>query len=210
MSPAVTLRFEDLVIGHGNHAVAGPLGGLWESGRLWVLSGANGCGKTTLLRTLLGLQPALSGRVTGLGAHRVSYVPQRRDFDPAFPVTAAEVVSTGLRRSGIRRARKARIRDALEAVDLADMGPQPFFRLSGGQAERVLIARALVAEARVIALDEPTAGIDPAMATRVWELLATLASEDRLVIVVTHDLARADRYANDRLVLSDGLLAPTP
>ncbi len=200
------IEFARLEIGYGTERVAGPLDGRLAAGRVHLLTGPNGGGKTTLMRTLLGLLPALDGRIDGTLGHTVSYVPQLGAIDLGFPVTCLEVVGTGLP-LGIRRAeRRSRAAESLEAMGLGDRARHSFARLSGGQRQRVFVARALCADARIIALDEPTAGVDAASSSAIWQAARGLADRGKLVIAVTHDLFRAPEFADRLLVLDDGQL----
>ncbi|MCA8958697.1 MAG: ATP-binding cassette domain-containing protein [Planctomycetes bacterium] len=200
------LRLAKLEIGYGTHRIAGPLDRTLDSGAVHVLTGPNGSGKSTLLRTILGILPPLRGAVGGLDGRTASYVPQLATLDTGFPVTVEEVVGTGLRRRGPRRAARERIRAALAEVGMAQAQRRPFSRLSGGQAQRVLLARALCADAELVALDEPTAGLDDAAAASVWDLLSNLAARGRMVLVVTHDLQRCHAERHPVLVLDGGTL----
>lgn len=166
-------------------------------GEFASLVGPNGAGKTTILRLLLGLLKPSSGtvRVFGKapGAERdaVGYVPQAMAFDPAFPVAVAEVALMGRLRgsTGTYQAEdRAAVERALEAAGVADLRDRPYPALSGGQRRRVLIARALAAEPRLLVLDEPTAGVDAASEERLYATLAALKGRTT-VLIVTHDSA---------------------
>lgn len=203
------LSFTDLVVGYGTARVAGPLDGSFDAGQLHLITGPNGSGKTTLLRTLIGLLPSLGGRVERR-SQTISYVPQLQDLDGGFPITCAEVVLTG-HRAMPRRQAEASVQQALTAVGLADARKEPFFRLSGGQRVRVLIARALCADADIVALDEPTAGVDAQSSAALWSSAQQLAANGKLVLAVTHDVFRAPEVADRILILDhDGLrVVPT-
>lgn len=205
-SERFTWSFSDLEVGYARRTVAGPLSGEFESGSVSVLTGPNGCGKTTLLRTLIGLIAPLRGRISRPEDSRISYVPQLMSFGAGFPISSEEVVGTGVEVAVSARERRRRTRAALDKVGLQSEARRPFFVLSGGQRQRVLLARALCAGADIIAMDEPTAGVDEESSTRVWESIGQLASDGRLVVVVTHDVFRAPSYANVMLSLEKGRL----
>lgn len=164
--------------------------------------GPNGGGKSTLLKLILGLLRPNTGRieifgdVPSVGRRVVGYVPQQIEFDPLFPVTALDVVLMGRLGRGslgiVRRADRRAAVEALARMGLADQGKQAFASLSGGQRQGVLIARALVADVRLLLLDEPTAHVDVAAEERLVENLSAL---DPLltVITVSHDLAFVSR-----------------
>lgn len=181
--------------------------------------GANGAGKSTLLRLLLGELAPDSGQVLLLG-HPVAkfrgwsgigYVPQSGiSLADGFPATAAEVVTMGLY-SQIGRLRlpgKAHRQQALAALALVEMdslADRMIGKLSGGQIQRVLIARALAGKSRILLLDEPTTGVDAQNALALYQLLQRLNRDQGMtVVMVTHDLARATPYVTRTLCLEHG------
>ncbi|WP_259390586.1 metal ABC transporter ATP-binding protein [Actinomyces sp. 2119] len=188
-----------------------------------ALLGSNGSGKSTLVRTVLGLVPAASGTVQLMGADvsrrsrvpwdRVGYVPQRVTTSAGVPATALEVVGSGLlgpRHPWRDRGRRARQRamDALEVVGLADRARDPVHVLSGGQAQRVLIARALVRDPDLLVLDEPLAGIDRASRESLASTLATLHQGGLTLVTVLHETGELTDIIGRRVLLSDGRVVP--
>lgn len=168
-------------------------------GEFLALLGENGSGKTTLLRALLGLQPLDRGRIDAYGTpiedfrdwRRVAYVPQQLVGTGAVPVSVAEIVSSGLtaRRPWLRSAAdRVAVKEALERVGLGGRRQESFATLSGGQQRRVMIAAALVKQADVLLLDEPTAGIDEQHVARLVATLAELSRQGVTIVVVTHEL----------------------
>lgn len=160
--------------------------------------GPNGGGKTTFLKLLLGLLKPSSGTVQIYGQNPeivrscIGYVPQAKLFDPQFPITVLEVVLMGLLsksnwRGAYREESKRKARKALEKVNLLDKENHPFGTLSGGQAQRVLIARALVGDPEILLLDEPTVSIDADAERNIYELLGALKGHIT-ILMVTHDL----------------------
>lgn len=169
-----------------------------------AILGPNGGGKTTLLRIILGLLEPERGTVRVLGESprrargRVGYVPQRARFDLDFPIRVLDVVRMG--RLGPGRLlrplgapdREAALR-ALEVVGMSDLRERPIGELSGGELQRVLIARALACEPSVLLLDEPTASLDERIGRSVWELFEEL-SHRMTVVLVSHDIGAISRY----------------
>jgi zinc transport system ATP-binding protein len=160
-----------------------------------ALIGPNGGGKTTLLRVLLGLIVPERGEVRILDGSpeeargRVSYVPQYARFDLGFPIRVADVVQAG-QLGGRRRPRgeaRREVMKILEQLEIANLAEQAIGELSGGQLQRVLIARALAVEPELLILDEPTASLDVQSADAFYELLRTL-SERMTVLLTSHDV----------------------
>lgn len=188
-------------------------------GEAVALLGANGSGKTTLVRGVLGLADILSGHVDVLGEHvehgasaaasLVGYVPQRHSVSGAVPSTAAEVVGSGLLASrGFwrppRRGDRERVRRALAEVGLADRARARVAELSGGQQRRVLIARAIVSDPRLLVLDEPTAGVDRVSTEALVETLGEIRATGRALLVVTHDLDELGDVPDRAVTMKDG------
>ena len=167
-----------------------------EAGALVAVLGPNGGGKTTLFRALLGDLPVRRG---AHDATAVAYVPQNDRTRPDFPVSASDVVLMGAyertpwyRRIG--RADRDAAAAALERVGLARVAREPFGSLSGGQRQAVLIARALMQDAPVLALDEPFSALDAPTAERMERVFRDLAGEGRVLLVATHDVEQARAY----------------
>lgn len=195
----------DLEIGYPGRPVAGPISLEIVGGGLCVLLGPNGCGKSTLVRTWLGLQPARRGEIQLLPPGESAYVPQHLDSGEGFPLTVAEAVAMAIPKRLGRAEERALTQEALARVGLQDLAHRAFFELSGGQRQRALTARALVSDSGLLVLDEPTAGTDQESSERIWATLADLAQDPkRIVIVVTHDIFSATHHAKRLLVLEHG------
>ena len=168
--------------------------------------GPNGGGKSTLLKVMLGLVKPDSGSVSVFGKppeqarSRIGYVPQRLVFDLDFPASVRDVVmmghygKTGLFRR-YNREDKAMAEKALARVGMLDHGNKQIGRLSGGEQQRVFIARALVAEPELLLLDEPTASIDSNMQTEFYELLEEL-KRSLTIVMVSHDIGAISVYVD--------------
>ena len=191
-------------------------------GRITGLIGPNGAGKSTLLRALAGLVPLARGSVTidgqvlaAMPAHlrgrQLAYLPQERMVH--WPLAARHVVALGrlphgpARGTGGRGREETLIDAALETMDVAHLRERSVAELSGGELARVLFARTLAQEAPIILADEPTAGLDPAHALALFEVLARLAAEGRTVVVALHDLSLAARFCQEVVILASGVVA---
>jgi zinc/manganese transport system ATP-binding protein len=169
-------------------------------GEFTGLIGSNGAGKTTLFRVILGLQAASAGRVLfgGLGharehtrRHRlIGYVPQKFLFDPDVPLRARDLVGLGIdaQRLGVPRplrSRRALVEEMLHAVDAERFADTRIGKLSGGEQQRILIAHALIARPRLLLLDEPLANLDLGSAHEVVALLARIAHEQEIAVLIS-------------------------
>ena len=173
-------------------------------GDFMAMIGPNGGGKTTLVKLILGLLKPDTGviRVTGQSAQkasaRIGYVPQDVHINRSFPITALDVVLMGKLEAKKRWARKTESnrREALAALERLEMAPlaeKKIGELSGGQCQRVFIARALVTRPQLLLLDEPTASIDTKGQAEFFEMLKDL-NRDVTIVVVSHDLLAVSRY----------------
>ena len=189
-------------------------------GHLVALVGPNGAGKTTLLRALAGLVPssgviavggaALSSLSLRERARRFGYLPQGHVVHWALP--ARDIVALGRYPHGASDPARLTAKDAeavlraMQAADVVEFSDRRVTELSGGERSRVALARVLAVEAPVILADEPTSSLDPRHQIDVMKTLRAAADNGTLVIVVTHDLGLAARFADTILVLSDGRL----
>jgi iron complex transport system ATP-binding protein len=189
-------------------------------GHLVALVGPNGAGKTTLLRALAGLIPsdgsirvngdALSSLPLRERAKRFGYLPQGHVVH--WPLPARDIVALGRYPHGVTDPARLTPKDAeavlraMQATDVVEFSDRRVTELSGGERSRVALARVLAVEAPVILADEPTASLDPRHQIDVMKNLRTAADKGVLVIVVTHDLGLAARFADHVLVLSEGRL----
>jgi zinc transport system ATP-binding protein len=179
--------------------------------------GANGSGKSTLIRGMLDVASLLHGTIELFGdpinefhqRWRVGYVPQRQTIVGGIPATVTEVVASG-RLARIKPWRRAtpldrqHTRDAIVSVGLGDRARDPVAQLSGGQQRRVLIARALAADADVLILDEPTAGVDAETQEQLTETMASLVARNVTIVLVAHELGPAASIVTRAVQMRDG------
>lgn len=210
--PALQIR--DLTVAYGEKPVLRSLSAAFAPGSMAAIIGPNGAGKSTLIKAALGIVPRLTGTVDVFGVplaearQRIAYVPQRASVDWDFPARVCDVVGMGLYPElGLLRrltaAHSARIADALDKVAMSEFAERQIGELSGGQAQRVFLARALVREADIFLLDEPFAGVDAATEAAIIAVLKRLRSGGKTVIAVHHDLSTVADYF-DHVLLVNG------
>jgi zinc transport system ATP-binding protein len=186
-----------------------------DSGDFLGIIGPNGGGKTTLLKVILGLVNPSRGKVFILGQspeksrHHIGYVPQHNIFDRDFPINVRDTVlmgcngTTGLIRHYSREDRE-RAEEAMKIVGMLSYQNSQIGKLSGGEQQRVFIARALVSRPKLLLLDEPTASVDSAMQTDFYELLERLKKEIT-IIMVSHDISAVSIYVDKIACLNNQL-----
>lgn len=168
-----------------------------NSGDFLCILGPNGGGKTTLLNTILGFLKPDSGEIFKDKALKISYVPQTAMLDRNFPISVLETVLTGTLGKGLHPFRRFSAQqkksacEILSAVGLDGYSKRQISELSGGEFQRLLIARALASEPEILLLDEPTANVDIASRDRIFSLLCELNKKGMTVVTVTHDLKAA-------------------
>jgi iron complex transport system ATP-binding protein len=214
------LSAQDLNVKLSGRLVLNDISFSLSSGHLVALVGPNGAGKTTLLRALAGLVSsdgavhvggdAVSSLTLRERARRFAYLPQGHIV--YWPLPARDIVALGRYPHGATDPARLTAKDtdavrrAMQATDVMEFAERRVTELSGGERSRVALARVLAVEAPVILADEPTASLDPRHQIDVMKSLRTAADQGTLVMVVTHDLGLAARFADTVLVLSDGRL----
>ena len=208
----------DLSIGYRNHLVGTNIALTLGAGEVLCLLGPNGAGKTTLFRTLLGLQPPLGGAVLIDGeplarlrpaeiAQRLAYVPQAHVTE--FSYSVLDVVLMGrtarLRAFASPGAHDERIaREKLETLGIGELATHDYTRISGGQRQLALVARALAQEAPILVLDEPTASLDFGNQALVLARIRDLATQEFGIVLSTHDPDHALMVATRVAIIADG------
>lgn len=218
---SIAFEIHDMTVAYQRRPVLWDIDFTVPEGNLVGIVGPNGAGKSTLIKAALGLVPLASGKVEIHGKsydeqrHLVGYVPQRESVDWDFPVTVRDVVLMGtygslgwFRRPG--KAQKEIADRCLEQVGMSAFSQRQIRQLSGGQQQRVFLARALAQDAQLYFLDEPFAGVDAATEAAIFELLQTLRSSGKTVLVVHHDLQTVRDYFDYVVLLNMRLIACGP
>jgi manganese/iron transport system ATP-binding protein len=203
------VRLQNVSVGYDSLPVLQAVNLAIDSGSLVGVAGPNGSGKTTLFRSILGLLPVLSGSLArNCPLSNFGYVPQSAALDPEFPLSVGEVVEMGgygrvLPYQPFPAVEKKRVGEVLELVGLKHLKAKSFFACSGGQKQRLLIARALMVNPKIMILDEPLSGVDEESRRSITELLIKLTRQNGLAILFSsHDLQMVQRVA-DQIVRVD-------
>ena len=180
-----------------------------EAGEYACIIGSNGSGKSTLVKGLVGLVPITSGQVIHqLSQEQYAYLSQITEIERDFPATVREVVLTGMQRSARRfpfytREDKKKAAEAMEMLSISDLADYRIGNLSGGQKQRVLLARALCREPKLLILDEPCAGLDPAITAEIYSLIDHINKEQGVtILMVSHDLDQVEQYASHIIMMN--------
>lgn len=215
--PVNAVELRELTVRFGRHVALEQVSLSVPQGAFLALIGPNGAGKSTLIRSLLGLVPyqgevQVLGQVPGKQPQQVAYVPQLKTFDRSFPALARELVLTGARRRwpGLaRRAEQQAADAALQQVGAAHLAGRRVGRLSGGELQRVYLARALLRRPQLLLFDEPATGIDTLGEQDLYALVEGAQREQPglTVLMITHDLDVARHHASRVAVLNRRLIS---
>ncbi len=201
---------ENLSIGYEGKIVFDNINFTIKEGDYLCILGENGTGKSTLMKTLLGLQKPIGGKIIinkGELKNSMGYLPQQTAIQRDFPTSVYEVVLSGcLARQGFspfyNKREKALAFESLEKMEILSLAKKSYRELSGGQQQRVLLARALCATKKMLLLDEPVAGLDPKATKEMYDLVKRLNQEEKItIIMISHDLESALENATHILYL---------
>lgn len=202
---------KDVSLGYEGTVVVENLNFEVKSGDYLCIVGENGSGKSTLMKAILGLKAPMLGNICtgdGLKHNEIGYLPQQTIVQRDFPASVKEIVMSGfLNRSGLRpfynKEEKNIARENMAKLGIENLSKRCYRELSGGQQQRVLLARALCATQKMLLLDEPVAGLDPMVTNEMYELINNLNKEGITIIMISHDMQAALKYANKILHVSD-------
>ncbi len=211
------LEVENLALGYEGRTVAEGISFRVEKGDYLCVVGENGSGKSTLIKTLLGLNAPISGSIKrgdGLEARGIGYLPQQTVHQRDFPASVKEIVMSGFAgAAGLRpflsAAQKAAALDNMRKLGIENIAGRCYRELSGGQQQRVLLARALCAADKMLLLDEPVSGLDPNAAEEMYSVIERLNKDGMTVIMISHDIAAALRYATHILSVGEEIFFGT-
>jgi zinc/manganese transport system ATP-binding protein len=209
----MTIALRNLSAGYDRHPAVHHVSGAFASGSLTAIVGPNGSGKSTLLKALIGFLQPMSGSIDydGVDPRQIAYLPQQSEIDRSFPLSVVDVVTLGLWPKtgafrGVSAAQRERVAQALDEVGMSPFAVRSIEALSIGQWQRVLFARLIVQDARVILLDEPFASIDSRTAHDLTHILQHWQEEGRTVIAVMHDFTSVRLHFPQTLLLARELV----
>jgi zinc/manganese transport system ATP-binding protein len=203
------IKLEDVTVAYARHPAVHHVTGAFTEGSMTAIAGPNGAGKSTLLKAIMGELPLAGGAIdrSGLSVCDFGYLPQAAEIDRQFPMSVADIVMLGAwHRSGaFRRVDSqavARAQEALMAVGLEGFGGRNIGSLSAGQFQRVLFARLLLQDAKVIILDEPFTAIDARTTRDLLDIVCRWHDAGRTIIAVLHDFDQVRAHFPETLLLA--------
>jgi zinc/manganese transport system ATP-binding protein len=203
------IELENITVAYARHPAVHHLTGVFVEGSMTAIAGPNGAGKSTLLKAIMGELPLAEGSIDrrGLSARDFGYLPQAAEIDRQFPMTVADTVMLGAWRwsgafRGVNPVLGSKARQALTAVGLDGFGLRSIGSLSAGQFQRVLFARLLLQDAKIIVLDEPLSAIDARTTRDLLEIVCRWHTEGRTIIAVLHDFEQVRAHFPETLLLA--------
>lgn len=213
------IKFENVQIGYVNRVICNNINLEIEDGDYVTIFGDNGSGKTTFLKTLVGIIPSLKGKIIydkSIDPKAIGYLPQSTNVRSDFPASAFEIVLSGcIKRIGklpfYRKKEKEYAIEVMKIFNISRLAGRPFRELSGGQQQRVLLARAYCSMEKILVLDEPFTGLDPYSVKQLIQTLDTLNKQGITIIIVSH-LVNAALECSKKIVQisKDDVFSGTP
>ncbi len=205
------LSVKNLSLGYNNSEVIRNLSFSINEGDFLLIVGSNGAGKSTLIKGIIGELKPKKGKIEfagGLAPKFIGFLPQESGLDPDFPATVFEIVMSGsLNRLGHKlfysKTEKSRAKEKMELLKISDLKSKSFAELSGGQKQKVLLARSLVASEKLLILDEPSNNLDQTSRAEIYKILQDLNKNGLTIIMVTHDLDHGNLIGNKILALRE-------
>ncbi|MEL7526462.1 MAG: metal ABC transporter ATP-binding protein, partial [Pseudomonadota bacterium] len=214
---AAILELRNLSLGYPDLTLFKHLSLDVEAGTTLAVLGANGSGKSTFVKMLLGLMAPLAGRLSWPSGHPdgIGYLAQLTEFDRRFPIRVRDLAAMGAWRgfglwSGLGRAGRNRVAAALEDAGIPDLADRSLHTLSGGQLQRALFARVILQDAPLILLDEPFAAVDQSTEAHLLSIIRRWREEGRAVVLVVHDLSSVLDHCSHALLLGNGTATHGP
>lgn len=198
------LRCKNLVLGYGNNIVSKGISFSVNKGDYTCIIGENGTGKTTLMKSILGLNKQISGEIIfsdRIKKNNIGYLPQQTQLQRDFPASVKEVVMSGfLNHCGINPfytiKQKNKFKRIMDNLNISRLEKRCYRELSGGQQQKVLLARALCATDKLLLLDEPVAALDPKASKEFYQLISKINSQGTTIIMISHDVDVAINFAS--------------
>jgi zinc transport system ATP-binding protein len=202
----------NISLGYDSKEIVSELNFSVNEGDYLCIVGENGSGKSTLMKALLGIHRQIKGNINfgdGLKKGDIGYLPQQTAVQKDFPASVEEIVLSGFQ--GKKKFspfysanEKKQARENMEKMNVLDLKDRCYRELSGGQQQRVLLARALCATAKVLLLDEPTAGLDPKVTNDMYDLIKEINEKEKItIIMISHDIGAALQYSTHILHMGE-------
>ncbi len=211
------LDIQNVSLGYDSNVILENLNFTVNKGDYLCIVGENGSGKSTLMKTLLNLQDPIKGKIIkgdGILPNEIGYLPQQTVIQRDFPASVSEIVVSGFQaRCGLRpfynKEEKKLARENMERLGILNLSKRCYRELSGGQQQRVLLARALCATRKLLLLDEPVSGLDPKVTADMYNLIKDLNNDGITIIMISHDISAAIRYASHILHIGSNVFFGT-
>lgn len=194
---------KDLQIGYDGKTIAPKLNFEIDEGDYLCIVGENGAGKTTLMKTLLGLMTPIGGEIIIDKSFKnsIGYVPQQTQLQKDFPASVYEVVISGTLHKSFfspfySKKDKIKALNAMDKMGIIDLKDRCYRELSGGQQKRVMLARSIVNDRKILFMDEPTSGLDPRAIVEMYEIVEDLNKNKMTIVMISHDIQKSLEYSN--------------